>query len=364
MSFAGPREPDPFDGAVRRAPEGRPPGESRPPAAHAVRRRTSGSAHAARSATASRTPSSACSLAASLVCVGLIAARSWYSHTYHYWFLLWNLALAWVPFVFAAIAYRLASARRAVLYVLIVAAAIVWLAFFPNAPYILTDFLHLGSMGDIVPGWYDVLMLYWFAWTGLMLGDRLAVPDAGDRRAGPGHGGRLGLRRGRRRPRQLRHLPRPVPALEQLGPACAGRARSPTSCSAASPTRPRSRGCSASRCCSRCCSSSSTWRCTSSPSSPSRPAGRERSLTAAGLARRLPPPLRGAYTPAMTPGNIPRLIETLKAHAGDDKHIACEDAFQDRSRPRRPARGRRPHLQRAGHQGDAVPARLLLSDRR
>ena len=109
-------------------------------------------------------------VAASLVCVGLIAARSWYSHTYHYWFLLWNLVLAWVPFVFAAIAYSLASARRAVLYVLIVAAAVVWLAFFPNAPYILTDFLHLGSMGDIVPGWYDVLMLYWFAWTGLMLG--------------------------------------------------------------------------------------------------------------------------------------------------------------------------------------------------
>ena len=41
---------------------------------------------------------------------------------------------------------------------------------FPNAPYILTDFLHLGSMGDIVPGWYDVLMLFWFAWTGLILG--------------------------------------------------------------------------------------------------------------------------------------------------------------------------------------------------
>jgi hypothetical protein len=30
----------------------------------------------------------------------------------------------------------------------------------------------------------------------------------------------------------------------------------------------------------------------------------------------------------MTPGNIPRLIETLKANAGDDKHIACEDAFR------------------------------------
>ncbi len=108
--------------------------------------------------------------AASFACVALIAARTWYSHTYHYWFLLWNLALAWVPFVFAALAYSLAAARRAVAYVFTVVAALVWLAFFPNAPYILTDFLHLGSMGDVVPGWYDVLMLFWFAWTGLMLG--------------------------------------------------------------------------------------------------------------------------------------------------------------------------------------------------
>jgi len=109
-------------------------------------------------------------VAATVVCVGLIAARMWYSHTANYWFLLWNLVLAWVPFVFAAIAFRLASGAKAVTYVLIVLAALVWLAFFPNAPYILTDFLHLGSMGDVVPGWYDVLMLYWFAWTGLMLG--------------------------------------------------------------------------------------------------------------------------------------------------------------------------------------------------
>jgi uncharacterized membrane protein len=110
-------------------------------------------------------------LAASIVCVVLIGARSWYSHTYHYWFLLWNLALAWVPFIFAGVAYALAPARRrAYLWVLVMLAAVVWLAFFPNAPYILTDFLHLGSMGDIVPGWYDVLMLYWFAWTGLILG--------------------------------------------------------------------------------------------------------------------------------------------------------------------------------------------------
>ena len=30
----------------------------------------------------------------------------------------------------------------------------------------------------------------------------------------------------------------------------------------------------------------------------------------------------------MTPGNIPRLIETLRASAGDAKSIACADAFK------------------------------------
>jgi hypothetical protein len=30
----------------------------------------------------------------------------------------------------------------------------------------------------------------------------------------------------------------------------------------------------------------------------------------------------------MTAGNIPRLIETLRAQAGDDKHLACNDAFR------------------------------------
>jgi uncharacterized membrane protein len=108
--------------------------------------------------------------AASLVCLALLAFRMWYSDSMHYWFLAWNLALAWVPFIFAGIAYKLSSSARTIAYAAVVVSAAVWLLFFPNAPYILTDFLHLGSMGDIMPGWFDVLMLFWFAWTGLMLG--------------------------------------------------------------------------------------------------------------------------------------------------------------------------------------------------
>ncbi len=109
-------------------------------------------------------------LAASLVCLGLLVFRMWYSRGVHYWFLAWNLTLAWVPLVVAGLAYELSRQRRRSAHVVVVLSALVWLVFFPNAPYILTDFLHLGSMGDIIPGWYDVLMLFWFAWAGLMLG--------------------------------------------------------------------------------------------------------------------------------------------------------------------------------------------------
>ena len=105
-------------------------------------------------------------LAASTLCVATVAIRSHHAGNGFYNFLVWNLALAWVPFGLALGA--LASARRdarATTSVL----GVLWLLFFPNAPYLLTDFVHLEASGT-TPLWYDALMLASFAWTGLLLG--------------------------------------------------------------------------------------------------------------------------------------------------------------------------------------------------
>ncbi len=108
-------------------------------------------------------------LAGSLVSVMLAEARIAYSNSRDYSSLIWNLFLAWIPFVFASMAYVISWGRK-FLYVVIPACAIVWLLFFPNAPYILTDFQHLSTNAGNAPVWFDVIMLIWFAWTGLLLG--------------------------------------------------------------------------------------------------------------------------------------------------------------------------------------------------
>jgi uncharacterized membrane protein len=108
-------------------------------------------------------------MGASIVSVLLAEARMAYSNTYDYANLIWNLILAWIPFLFASLAYVISWSRK-LLYFIVPVCALIWLVFFPNAPYILTDFQHLGTTANNAPLWYDVLMLIWFAWTGLFLG--------------------------------------------------------------------------------------------------------------------------------------------------------------------------------------------------
>jgi uncharacterized membrane protein len=106
---------------------------------------------------------------ASLICIILVGARITVSDSGRYAGLVWNLFLAWIPFLLAYAAYTLSWSRRW-LYIVIPVTAFLWLIFFPNAPYILTDLQHLARQSADTPLWYDVIMLVWFSWTGLLLG--------------------------------------------------------------------------------------------------------------------------------------------------------------------------------------------------
>ena len=87
----------------------------------------------------------------------------------NYFFLIWNLFLAWIPFIISYFTYT-AKLTRKQSFIVIPIAAFFWLIFFPNAPYILTDLQHLAGTWRDVPVWYDVMLLIWFSFTGLLLG--------------------------------------------------------------------------------------------------------------------------------------------------------------------------------------------------
>ena len=106
-------------------------------------------------------------LLSSLLAVALFAGRVYRSYRGTFAFLLWNLFLAWIPYLSSLWAGHIHQNRPRRWWRLLVPGAL-WLAFFPNAPYIVTDFLHLHER-ELVPLWYDIGLLMVFAWTGLYL---------------------------------------------------------------------------------------------------------------------------------------------------------------------------------------------------
>ncbi|HZT92101.1 MAG TPA: DUF1361 domain-containing protein [Gaiellaceae bacterium] len=81
---------------------------------------------------------------ASVWCVGLVVMRTRVVGDGS-GYLVWNLLLAWIPLALAA-ALAVAYARRRPPLEL-VALGLAWLLFLPNAPYVLTDFVHLHRPG-------------------------------------------------------------------------------------------------------------------------------------------------------------------------------------------------------------------------
>lgn len=98
-------------------------------------------------------------------CCAVLGVRIWISGHLNYVFLLWNLFLALIPL---GISLALGRVRRRVIAFPLLA---VWMLFFPNAPYILTDLIHLTPHNyNHVPIWLDLVMLLSFALVALGFG--------------------------------------------------------------------------------------------------------------------------------------------------------------------------------------------------
>ena len=102
-------------------------------------------------------------------CVLLIAVRVERTGSLLYAFLAWNLFLAGIPLALSTGVQRVH--RRGGRWWLLAPLLAVWLVFLPNAPYILTDLLHL-RLRPPAPIWYDLVLLLSAAGTGLALGYR------------------------------------------------------------------------------------------------------------------------------------------------------------------------------------------------
>jgi len=90
--------------------------------------------------------------------------------------LIWNLVLAWIPYALALTI--LAAGHKKARWWALLPLGMLWLLFFPNAPYLLTSYIHFSGV-DFFPGygrafahepWYDLLIFTSYIWGGVLVG--------------------------------------------------------------------------------------------------------------------------------------------------------------------------------------------------
>ncbi len=101
-------------------------------------------------------------IALSVIGFVLLKYRIHVTHSYFYLFLVWNLFLALVPLAFT----EYLQTKQFDKYILLLL-SVPWLLLLPNAPYILTDFIHL-SKASKMSFWYDFLLIGTFTLAGML----------------------------------------------------------------------------------------------------------------------------------------------------------------------------------------------------
>jgi len=102
-----------------------------------------------------------------LFSITMVAARIVHTRDWLFATMIWNLFLAYLPYLFSQYASR--HINRLQGKGQLAAIVLIWLLFIPNSFYIITDLFHLKERHDI-PFWFDLALLFSFAWNGLILG--------------------------------------------------------------------------------------------------------------------------------------------------------------------------------------------------
>ena len=100
--------------------------------------------------------------------VAMLTGRILITDSLEHFGLFWNLFLAWIPLLVAYLT-RVLWQQKIISRVGIGMGVMLWLLFFPNAPYLITDLIHLKEVPDYLL-WYDSLLSFSFALAGLLAG--------------------------------------------------------------------------------------------------------------------------------------------------------------------------------------------------
>ncbi|MBD2702208.1 DUF1361 domain-containing protein [Spirosoma sp. BT702] len=99
---------------------------------------------------------------------GLLTGNWWY-----FLMLDWNLFLAWFPLGVVLVLRDLRANGNTVSWFrsrwLLIGSLLLWLAFLPNAPYIITDLYHINHIPQPLL-WFDTMSIFLYAFTGLLIG--------------------------------------------------------------------------------------------------------------------------------------------------------------------------------------------------
>jgi uncharacterized membrane protein len=106
-------------------------------------------------------------LLSALFSVSLSFTRVLYTGELLFLSLIWNLFLAFVPYAISkSLLQNIPWIENNKKFIIV---CITWLLFIPNSFYIITDLFHLEKRPD-VPQWFDLALIFSFAWNGLLLG--------------------------------------------------------------------------------------------------------------------------------------------------------------------------------------------------